>query len=202
MSFDELVDDAVRQIGGDSIWVGWSLGAMVALAAAARENSTIKGVVGVCATAKFCCDDATAMALDQLRAAVEVNPEKAVKRFQRSTPSAENRRSVARTLAELHAPQFKWESDGFAQTLLSGLEILARADLNGEVNKIDIPVKLISGLEDPIISASSGESLQRQIANSSFTALPCGHVPFLECEQLFMEQLLEFTETFTESTPG
>ncbi len=198
LNIQQLADDAAERLPGNAIWVGWSLGAMVALAAAIKENTSIAGVMGLCATAKFVTNSEKADALVELRKAVETDAAKATSRFQRSMPSSANRRSITKQLRNVSAGIISKE------TLLSGLDVLSRADLTEEVNKISVPVRLISGTEDPIIDASAAIELNRLIPGSQYTALPCGHVPFLECPQLFSEQLFEFAQTFTDSptNPG
>ena len=192
ISFSELVDDAIEQLSGVDVWIGWSLGAMVSLAAASRYPGLLRGVFAVSATSKFCCDEEKELALTQLRSSVEKDPAKAVKRFHRSMPAPNHRREVTKQLADLDAPA--------KETLLAGLDMLLRTDLSGEVNKITCPTTIVSGEQDQIIPASSGESLQQLIAGSQYTALPCGHLPFLECHQKFMEQLFEFARTNSTST--
>ena len=196
LSLSELVDDAVRHLPANTLWVGWSLGAMIALSAAARDRSSIAGVMAVCATAKFCGDQTKADSLGELQNAIQNNPSKAVSRFQRSMPSPANRR----TIAKLQSGTIGCSAN--KETLLSGLDVLSRADLSDEVNKIVAPVRLVSGDEDPIIPASAASELNRLISGSQFTTLPCGHLPFLECPQLFMEQLFEFAQSNTASPTG
>jgi len=196
ISFGELVDDAINQLVGSALWVGWSLGAMVAISAALRaasKTNSMRGVFAVCPTAKFCCDADKEESLTRLREAVENDPLKAVTRFHRSMPSAKNRRSIGKLFAAKSSLPSK-------DTLLAGLEMLLRADLNDEVNKICCPTKILGGADDPIIPASSGEALHKLIAGSTYSVLPCGHLPFLECEPLFMEQLFEFAQAIATST--
>lgn len=202
VTFDQLVSDAIEKLENCELWIGWSLGAMVALEAASRKQAKCAAVFAVCPTAKFCCDAEKDAALNQLLDSVESDAEKAVTRFRRSMPSAKLRRSVAKeigTLSQTEAIQRNDGVQGKRATLLAGLEILATTDLTANLNKIDIPVSIVSGEEDTIIPCSSGEELHRLIADSTYTTLPCGHVPFLECPQRFMEILFEFAETNTGS---
>jgi pimeloyl-[acyl-carrier protein] methyl ester esterase len=196
LSLNELVDDAIQHLPANALWVGWSLGAMIALSAAARNRSSIAGVLAVCATAKFCGDKQKVDSLGELQSAVENNPSKAVSRFQRSMPCPANRRAISKQLTA------NPDCSATKETLLSGLKILSRADLSDEVNKIEVPVRLVSGDEDPIIPPSAAIELNGLISGSQFTALPCGHLPFLECPQLFMEQLFEFAQSITGSPTG
>lgn len=197
ISFNDLVDDAIDQLAEAKLWVGWSLGAMVAISAASRaalkNPNSILGVFAVCPTAKFCCDDEKQESLAKLRDAVELDSLKAVNRFQRSMPSSGNRRSIGKLLAANSTPVSK-------DTLLAGLDMLFRADLSAEVNKICCPTRILSGIEDQIIPATSGEAIHQLIPGSGYIALPCGHLPFLECQPLFMEQLFEFAQAIATST--
>lgn len=195
VTFDDLVNDATDKLKPCDLWVGWSLGAMIALASAATKSTTCRGLFLVCPTAKFCCNDEKAVALNQLRVAIESDSEKAVARFRRSMPSVKNRRPIGKRLQQLHSSG----PHSSAPTLLAGLEILSATDLSGEVNKIDFPVGIVSGNEDTIIPCASGKELHRLIPNSTHTTLPCGHVPFLECPQRFMELLFEFAKTINDT---
>ena len=194
LNLQELVDDALIKIGDCDLWVGWSLGSMIALAAAAQSSSSIRGVMAVSGTARFCCDSEKEDSLNRLRLAVEQNPKKAVKRFGLSMLPPAVRRKLAKQLAE---PDLGTGSDPakFTATLLAGLEILAQADLSEKVNKISVPVHLVSGEYDEIIPASSGRELHTLIPGSQFTQMPCGHIPFVECHKRFMETLFEFAQT-------
>ena len=113
--------------------------------------------------------------------------------------STENRRTIGKKINEMHSPGDGDKNNVSEETLLAGLEILSTTDLIEEVNKIDIPIRIVSGEEDTIIPCSSGEKLHHLIPNSTYTTLPCGHVPFLECPQRFMEQLFEFAQTIVET---
>ena len=191
-TIDWHVLDAIEKLGQCQIWVGWSLGAILSLAAAAGNNSKLKGLIVVSGTAKFCHDQSSTNSLLELKKSVASNPKNAVRRFASSMPAAQHRRRLFRKLTD-HAEVASKD------TLLLGLELLSRADLSGKVNKIGIPVAIVSGSEDAIIPAQSGLDLHQQVPNSQFTTLPCGHIPFLECPEAFMEQLLEFAETIAQS---
>ena len=192
-SLAELAADASERLPDYDIWIGWSLGAMVALKVAAQAPDFLSALLAVCPTARFICHEAKRDALQTLRETVQENPDKAILRFQRSMPAAEHRRSIGRQLA----PETPTK-----ESLLRGLDILERADLRSDLDKIALPVHLVSGREDPIISASSGQAVGASIRGSKFCSLPCGHLPFLECPERFLEQVVEFIETIVESSAG
>ena len=200
VTLDQLVDDAIEKLEGCELWVGWSLGSMISIGAALRKSAQCKAVLAVSPTAKFCCDAEKESALNGLRDSVQSDAKKAVSRFRRAMASAENRRTVGKKISEMHSEIAGDRNTVNRETLLAGLEILSTTDLIEEVNKIDVPVRIVSGEEDTIIPCSSGEKLHQLIPNSTYTTLPCGHVPFLECPQRFMEQLFEFAKTITETT--
>ena len=199
VSFDQLVSDATDQLDGCELWVGWSIGAMVAIGSALKKSTQCKAMMAVCPTAKFCCDTKKETALNQLRDSVENDSVKSVTRFRRSMTSAKNRRTIGKKISEMHSLGAGDKNNVTVETLLAGLEILSTTDLMEEVNKIGISVRILSGEEDTIIPCSSGEKLHHLIPNSTYTTLPCGHVPFLECPQRFMEQLFEFAQTIVET---
>ena len=200
VTFDQLVVDAIEKLEGCKLWVGWSLGSMISIGAALRNSAQCKAVLAISPTAKFCCDAEKESAINGLRDSVQSDAKKAVSRFRRSMVSTENRRTIGKKINEMHSPGDGDKNNVSEKALLAGLEILSTTDLIEEVNKIDIPVRIVSGEQDSIIPCSSGEKLHQLIPNSTYTTLPCGHVPFLECPQRFMEQLFEFAKTITETT--
>ena len=193
-TLEQLTGDAIEQLEKSELWIGWSLGAMVALAAATKQPAFLNGIIAVGATATFCHDDAKCASLMELRQSVAADPAKALHRFQRSMPCPNQRRAIAKLL-----PKPMDQVCASTETLLNGLDVLQRADLSQQVNKIVVPVKLISGDEDLIIDVSAGRSMADLIPESQFVTLPCGHLPFLECRDLFMEHVFEFTETISQS---
>lgn len=198
LDFQDLVDDALDRVGDCDLWVGWSLGAMIALAAAAKASTSIRGVMLVSGTAKFCCDSDKEDSLNRLRLSVKENPRKAVRRFGLSMLPPAVRRELSQRLPDPGTGSIE-DPAGSRATLLAGLEVLAEADLSEEVNKISVPVHLVSGEYDEIIPVSSGKELHALIPGSQFTQLPCGHIPFVECRKRFMETLFEFAQTIAAS---
>ena len=126
-TLEEQAADAIDALPGHDLWIGWSLGAMVALKAASQRPRSLSALMVVCGTAKFIGDEAKSDSLVTLRKSVQQNPAKAMLRFQRSLPSAENRRQIAKLL-DPEVPS--------KESLLRGLDILERADLRDDLNKI------------------------------------------------------------------
>jgi pimeloyl-[acyl-carrier protein] methyl ester esterase len=187
LSFEELVADAINRIPENSIWIGWSLGAMIGLAATTIENSTMQGLIAVSATANFCDSPNSTQALNLLRQDTQTDANQAVRRFHLSMPSPSNRRAVSKQVSAARET-----GDIAVETLLAGLKILAETDLRDMLNRIQTPLRLICGSEDKIIASSASELIFEAVGRTKLITLPCGHVPFLECPELFYESLLEF----------
>ncbi len=191
-SIQALADDAHQRIPAGMIWVGWSLGAMVSIAAASQQAPHQqaphqRGLLLVCPTLQF-CDRRGSGPVDDLATGVDADPAKALRRFALSLPASQNRRALKSTLAQFAA------DTPSKDTLLAGLEILGSCDLSPQAAGIDLPVHVIAGGSDQIIPASHASKVSRLIRGSGFDELSCGHVPFLECPDLFVERLVEFAK--------
>ena len=187
-TIDALADDAREHIPSGALWLGWSLGAMVGIAAAEKSAESIGGLFLVSPTVRF-FDADNAVAFDALCGGVEAHPKKALKRFCLSMPSPDNRSQLRKTIGEMV------KQDIAGDVLLAGLEILKSTDLSDPAARLDLPVKLIAGADDAIIPVPHSQHVGSLIRNSQLDILPAGHLPFLECPKTFVESLLEFAKT-------
>lgn len=60
--------------------------------------------------------------------------------------------------------------------------------LADELDRIEVPVLVVSGSQDPIVPTEESERLARELPNATLALMEgCGHVPFEECPAQFME---------------
>ena len=191
--FADAVTRLITAVPPGTVLVGWSLGAMIALAAAARAPHHIGGVVVIGGTPSFVTRDGwshglTPEALAEFRAAIaEDEPAmrpRFVGGFNRGEP--ENKTLTAEILATAGpAPSL--------EILLAGLDWLATVDLRAELPSITTPVLVIHGENDPLIPCAAGEAIAQTVPHGKWLPIPnAAHAPFLRHQAAIVDSISRF----------
>jgi pimeloyl-[acyl-carrier protein] methyl ester esterase len=183
---------AVTQaVPADAAWLGWSLGALVAMAAA-LGGAAVPGLVLVGATPRFTrapdwphgVEPAVleAFAVDLAR-----DPEATLQRFLAlQTRGAEGARA---TLRALRAGSLR-RGAPHPQALRGGLEVLRTCDLRACLADLAVPVTAIAGERDTLVPAAASAALAAAVPHGRCTVIPgAGHVPFLSHPGAFVRAL-------------
>lgn len=94
----------------------------------------------------------------------------------------ERARSAQRTPTALAINRALWRSFGKSEN-----------DLREIARSIDIPVQLIFGAKDPAVPAKrDGAHASRAMPKARTVVLPCGHAPFAELPDAFLENVVPF----------
>jgi pimeloyl-[acyl-carrier protein] methyl ester esterase len=180
-SLSALADWALARVPDNAVWVGWSLGGMLALEAAMRaESGTIRGQVIIGAGAKFVASkdwpfgveiatfEKFALALGQdYRAMLE--------RFLlMQTGSA----AGARILVKQIVGVIEQHPVPTLDTLRWGLACLEQVDLRSRLSKIGVPIRVVAGRLDRVAHPEAAERLARSL-QCPYLELHTGHAPFL-----------------------
>jgi len=159
--------------------VGWSLGALHALAAARWRPARIARLTLWAGTARFTATDGYACGVpeSELRALG-----RALRRAPETTLTAFFRRAAApEALSDETASA--WVREALAAglpPLLDGLERLRALDLRAEVVGLTMPVALCHGAADAVIPAAAGVWLHDRLPGARLTLLPhAGHIGVL-----------------------
>lgn len=159
-------------------WVGWSLGGLVALAAAEQARDRLRGLLLLAATPRFVVGrDWTAAVgaevFSQFAQQLETDVAATVSRFlalqvRGAEHSKETLRELRRDLRSRPA------ADPVA--LRAGLRILQQSDLRQTMHKLDMPLFWVLGERDTLIPAQ----LAREVGVTGCTVMTgAGHAPFL-----------------------
>lgn len=164
----------LRKLPSPPILIGWSAGAMAALAAAARHPQLVHRLVLVAGTARFCrtadypCGQPSA-SLRALRRQLQRAPRAALAGFF----------TMANAPAGLDTASGERLIDGaLAQGrphLTAGLDYLAQADLRPVLANVTMPVLLIHGRHDQVIPRQAGGYLAERLPNASLMLMDAGH---------------------------
>ncbi|MFB1489032.1 MULTISPECIES: pimeloyl-ACP methyl ester esterase BioH [unclassified Thiocapsa] len=165
-----------------AIWLGWSLGALVALAAAVRAPKRVEGLILMTGTPRFvrAADWTPAMlpeTLEQFHAGLLADSAETLARFlalqvRGSDDARETLRGLRRRIAERPQP----DSDA----LSIGLDILRDEDMRGRLPDIRCPTLWIFGTHDALVPPAVAERVEILMPGAA-TAIIQGaaHAPHL-----------------------
>jgi pimeloyl-[acyl-carrier protein] methyl ester esterase len=145
--------------------VGWSAGAIVALEVTCESPGSLKGLVLIGATPKFCAEEGYSwgVAARNVRAMimqVRKEPRAVLGRFFQdvSWPAVESESCLNEKVnAACHIG---------IEHLVHGLEYLRKMDLRDRLKGIEIPILIIHGKKDRIVPWQAGAWLNRSLPNS------------------------------------
>jgi len=192
---DELTDALVAQLPGPAIWLGWSLGGLVALDAARRYPERVSKLVLTAATPRFvqAPDWSAAMApgvFGDFAANLRTDYRGTLLRFLslQAGGDGEGRALIKRLRSGLFA-----HGEPPPQALANGLAILEATDLRGTLAAIATPALVVHGQLDRLAPPAAGEYLAARLPYARFALLPgAGHAPFLTQPRRYAELLREF----------
>ena len=145
-----------------AIWLGWSLGGLVALAAALRAPKRVTGLILLTATPRFvqAVDWTPAMpetTLDQFHADLALDPVATLSRFLAlQVRGSESARDTLRTLRQELDSRPPPQPDA----LSLGLDLLRDEDLRGRLPDIRCPALWIFGSHDALVPPRVAERVE------------------------------------------
>ena len=179
----------------ETVWVGWSLGGMIAqqLAIDAPERVTKLVLVGSspCFVSRPEWPHAMALStLQQFAENLQMNYRSTLKRFlalevHGSDRAKEQLRVLSRILFQHGEPDLK--------ALQDGLAVLEKEDLRSALPSIVCPTLLLLGEQDKLVPASVGTDIQSLLPQARFHVFEkAGHTPFLSHLTEFTRLLRDF----------
>ena len=164
-------------------WLGWSLGATVALDIAGRYPERVSALVLLAGSPSFpssSTDEWPGMdsrLLDDFAAHLHNNCQATLLRFLslQLNGSPDHKlllKNLKTALFECTAPDEK--------TLQGGLDILKQADLREVLSRLTIPVSVLLGGLDTLVPVAVGQKMQQLLPSLELNIIDrAGHVPFL-----------------------
>ncbi|NOZ11673.1 MAG: pimeloyl-ACP methyl ester esterase BioH [Gammaproteobacteria bacterium] len=194
-NLDGLAGHLARVCTQPAIWVGWSLGGLVALSLALRWPQLVRALVLVGTSPCFVCrpDWSAAMeqgTLDGFAHDLAYDFSGTLSRFlSLQTGTHEGSRQQLRQLRQ----QLSGQAPPHMQALQGGLEILGGTDLRHRLQEISVPVAVIQGERDRLVPPQAAKYLAASLPGAVLTLIPgAGHAPFLSHPQIFMDTLMKF----------
>lgn len=181
-SLDALAEHLAPRIPPGAVFVGWSLGAQVALRLALSRKVSVSALVLIGATPRFVAAEDWPRGMPPARfeafsAQAAANPAATIHRFVAlASLGSPKPKALAQQLDDLLGQR------PAARTLAlkAGLEILRDADLRPEIAGLGVPTWVIHGEGDAIVPVAAGRWLAETIPGAQFNPLAAGHALFLD----------------------
>ncbi len=191
--FYNAADDIAARLQPGTTLGGWSLGAQLALAVAARAPEKVGKLVLVAGTVSFIQRDGWPHAmppemLAEFTAGIAADVEAMLPRFVGGFNRGDARsKEVTRQLLDLADPLPP------AATLAAGLDWLRDVDLRPELARIEAPTLLIHGANDPLMPLGAAEALAAAIPGARLAPFAdCAHAPFVSRPDDFLAAARRF----------
>lgn len=190
------------RLQGPAIWLGWSLGGLIAMQLASQHAVSMRALVLVASTPRFsqAGDWPHAMpatVLAQFAGQLTDDFDMTIKRFlslqvKGSDDAAAVLRQLRHSVLSVANPT--------VPALHSGLTILAQADVREQLTSLSrLPVKVILGEQDMLVPAAVRHELARYLPQSQCTVIKgAGHAPFLSHPDMFITELEQFLNELEE----
>lgn len=184
----EITECILSQIPQDAVWMGWSLGGLLAMYAAIYHSHRVRGLVTISSSPKFISESdwpgMTKEALEVFSAALQKDPAKTLREFLqlqlRGSPQASRLYSQLENEIQVSHPE----------ALLGGLRLLAETDLRSEMKRICCPNLHIFGQLDTIVPVKTAECVAGLNDNIRCEVIKrTGHLPFLTHTDEFLRLL-------------
>jgi pimeloyl-[acyl-carrier protein] methyl ester esterase len=191
--FDAAIDDIAARLQAGTTLAGWSLGAMLALAVAARHPDKVGKLILVAGTASFIQRDGWPQAmppsvLADFAAGIAADAKTMLPRFVGGFNRGDARaKAVTLELLKLAEPH------AASETLTTGLNWLRDVDLRKLAPQIKAPTFLIHGAADPLMPLGAAQALAALIPGAKLVVFDdCAHAPFISRPDDFAAAVQQF----------
>jgi len=192
---------AIKAVTPDvAIWMGWSLGALIAMALAVNDKDRVKKIILVggspCFAKKKDWPFATSTeVLDGFGNMLETDYRKTLTRFLSLQMGDSSRaRQVLRSQRQLLFKHGEPDITALAEMLV----VLKETDLRESLSQVDVPALLIHGDRDTLAPVPAANYLEQHLPRARlFEIKGAGHVPFLTHTETCVQVINEFVNNDT-----
>ena len=182
MTLTRLADNVSRIVSKPVVWLGWSLGALVAMTLARQQPEKVRALVLVAATPRFTKGDNwdSAMEPGTLQGFADGLSEDYRATLNRFLSLQTGRGESARELIRnLRTGVFR-HGEPDQKSLAAGLRLLRDSDLRSDLPDIDRPCLLLHGKRDRLTPPAVATFLRDSLPQAKALIFDdAGHAPFL-----------------------
>ena len=192
LTIEAVADALAATLPPRAMLCGWSLGAMVCLACAARYPRLVARLVLVGATASFVRRDGWAEALpreqvESFHSDLHEDSAQLLQRFASLIHLGANQPREAQRFLATDAPTANQSA------LAASLDLLTASDLRPMLKDVQQPVLLIHGAADPLMPLAAAERLLMTLPNARLEVYGGGaHAPFASDPERFVDSVRRF----------
>ncbi len=174
-----------------ALWLGWSLGGLIALTAALDLPQQVQGLAMLCATPKFVRDASWPHGSDgalvhQLASDLETDYHGTLERFLAlEAMGSADPRAELRHLRELVFARGEPE----LRILQEGIHLLETSDLRADLPRLAVPSAWIAGRRDRLVPPQAMAWSARQCGGACHEIPKAGHAPFFGHVQALVQAL-------------
>ncbi|QDX96148.1 pimeloyl-[acyl-carrier protein] methyl ester esterase [Pectobacterium carotovorum subsp. carotovorum] len=196
MSLSDMADRVLAQAPERAVWLGWSLGGLVASQIALSAPARVEKLITVASSPCFSAQDGwpgiKPDVLQGFQQQLSEDFQRTVERFLAlQTLGTESARQDARLLKSVVLEQ----PMPSVEVLNGGLAILREADLRPRLADLTVPLLRLYGALDGQVPRKVAELLDDQWPNSTSVVIPkAAHAPFISHPDAFTEQVIAFAQ--------
>ena len=171
-----------KLIGKPAVWLGWSLGSLVAMQLATRHPDLVRGLVLVAGTPRFvqAPDWSAGMAPETFSGFAEGLSDDYRATLNRFVSLQTGSGGTSRELIRLLREQVFKHGEPNVGALSAGLGYLRDTDLRQSLSAIQAPVLLIHGDQDRLTPAAASKYLAQTLSSAEMLLVKgAGHAPFI-----------------------
>lgn len=176
-----IVSDLAEMIPEDALWVGWSLGGMIALQAARLFPERVRAVAAIASNPRFVSAEdwehgVPMQVFEQFAAGLERDFTATVERF--LALEAMGSSHAGAELRALRAQAFE-HGPPEIESLRQGLALLQTGDMRDAVANLSVPSLWIAGRRDRLVPPQAMRWAADTAPRARHLSLDTGHMPFL-----------------------
>lgn len=191
-NIDAWAQAVIEVVPPGAIWLGWSLGGMVALAAATFSNAKVRALIMVCTAPRFVGSPDWRAGMNPAVLAIfgaelQENWRTSVMRFL----TLQDRGANTDIIRQLRTTLFARPPTPAGLNM--GLKILQNSDLRPRLSQITCPALIILGTRDNFFPAALRTDLINLRSDWQISTITgAGHIPFLTHRTEFISELTAF----------
>lgn len=194
---EQVADAVIPNLNGPACWLGWSLGGMVTLQLASQCPQQVRRLLLIATSLRFCQANDWSEAVDPavlqgFATELQQDHRQTLQRFLGLQVMGDAQ--ARQTLKQLRQCVLA-QPEPMTRVLQTGLDILRNADLRPLAAQLDLPVLLLGGEKDRLVSPSALRNVASMLQHCQLEILPAaGHAPFISQPELFVKLIKAYCE--------